>query len=212
MNAGTKSLTFWKAGKTLSNNGGNGMEASDPTAAGYELLRKEAVGNPKRAREMLTKLIKGPARELEQTLERASRPGEGRVRQVVATAYRLMVEGPAVLRPWLEKWLADEPDEFAKRALRAATDARSILGGHAELPPAPTELPRNIAATYRYVTERLCHKIRNSLGLPDTQLVRLTALIGTVQDPSARASLTEILAGLRSGFERIAKLSTSSSA
>ena len=167
----------------------------------YEQLRRLAVGDARRAREELSRLIAQQPAVLPTLMERASRAGEGRVRQVVATAVRLNPVARQVLLSWVEGWMPVEADEFALRAIKDALAA-------VELPPAPTparaELPRDFAATYRYVAERLCHQVRNSLARPDTELLRLRAFVGRLQGAD-RDVLTEILAGLQTGFERVAK-------
>lgn len=167
----------------------------------YEQLRRLAVGDARRAREELSRLLAQHPAILPGLMERASRAGEGRVRQVVATAVRLDPAARQALLSWVEGWMPVEADEFALRAMR---DALAAVEPRPAPPPARAELPMDFAATYRYVTERLCHQVRNSLARPDTELLRLRAFVGRLQGAD-RDALTEIIAGLQTGFERVAK-------
>jgi signal transduction histidine kinase len=94
-----------------------------------------------------------------------------------------------------------EPDEFTRRAIAAA-----LTPDTPPVPPRPiAELPRDFAETYRYVTERLCHQVRNALAPADTELLRLERVLRTLTDPDARSTITEILGGLQAGFDRAAR-------
>lgn len=167
----------------------------------YERFRRLAVADPRRAREQLSLMAASADVILPLLMERASRAGEGRVRQIVATAIRLDSAVREALGAWVERWLPVEADEFALKAIRDALAAGSPA---AVATATPAELPRDFAATYRYVTERLCHQVRNSLALPDTELLRLKEFAQRVEGDD-RAALNDILAGLQSGFERVAR-------
>ena len=74
---------------------------------------------------------------------------------------------------------------------------------------APRPIPRNLATqtlvAYRYVADRLCHRIRNGLALPSTQLLRLRQLLADITDEKLRTDLTEILSGFQTGLQRISR-------
>src|SRR5688572_162837 len=144
------------------------MAASETVDRAYEQFRRVAVGDPRRARDLLLQMVSEPGGNLAQMMERASRASEGRVRQLVATTVRVDAAAKAALRPWLDRGLSVEADESALRAIRDAWAAEGP-------PPATavtTELPKDFADTYRYVTERICHQVRNALALPDSELLR----------------------------------------
>jgi signal transduction histidine kinase len=168
----------------------------------YERLRSLAVHEPRKARDLLVLVVSAHGSQLAPLLELASRPGEGRIRQIVATTMRVNPDVSDIFRPWLERWLALEDDEFAVRAIRealAVVASPTTRNGE-------TELPRNFAETYRYVSERLCHRVRNSLSAPDTALFQLELLLPKIQDPSVRTRLEGILADLQSGIHRISRM------
>jgi signal transduction histidine kinase len=58
---------------------------------------------------------------------------------------------------------------------------------------------------YRYVADRLCHRIRNALAFPGAQLNRLEHVIGDISDPTLKSDLMDILAGCQTGFLRISR-------
>lgn len=179
------------------------MDASDDVAEEYGRLRRLAVGDPRQAREWLIRMVTQQNDRVRRVMEMASRPGEGRVRQIIATTIRINATVRSVLRPWLDEWVAVESDEFALRAMRDVIEGEQ----HQPVPvaPLPAELPRHFPETYRYVSERLCHLVRNALALPDTELRRLGQAMRLVKDENVRAALTDILSGLRTGFQRVAR-------
>jgi hypothetical protein len=65
------------------------MAVNETAEAAYDRLRRLATGDPKRAREEILKLIAERPDLISDLLVRASRPGEGRVRQLAATTARV---------------------------------------------------------------------------------------------------------------------------
>jgi signal transduction histidine kinase len=180
------------------------MAANDPADRVYEGLRRlAATGDPRRARDELLRIMSVEPGLLPAVLDRASRAGEGRVRQVAASAARVDAAARSLLQGWLARWHAVEPDEFTKRALG------SVLADDRAAPPPPVkaaaELPRDFADTYRYVTERVCHQVRNALAPADTELIRFERVVRTLSDPAAKAALTDILGSLQAGFDRASR-------
>ncbi len=179
------------------------MAAVDPTDALYDGLRRlAAAGDPRRARDEFLRVMSAQADLLPALLDRASRPGEGRVRQVAASTARVDPAARTRLHEWLVRWHAVEPDEFTKRAIGLVLAPDRVADPPAR---ASAELPREFADTYRYVTERVCHQVRNALGPADTELLRLERVVRTLSDPAAKAALTEILGSLQAGFDRASR-------
>lgn len=164
-------------------------------------LRWLAASDPKQARTAFCALLQGDAALLNDVLKSASRPGDGRLRQMIATVYRTDATATA-LEPWLRQWIEIEPDEFTKSAIANALSARIP-----EVPPRPS--PRSQAANtveaYRYVADRLCHRVRNAMSLPSAQLARLAHIARDVGDPVLQTELMEVLAGLQTGLRRISR-------
>jgi signal transduction histidine kinase len=164
-------------------------------------LRWLAASDPKRARAAFQELLQRGGDALSALLTSASQPGDGRLRQMIATVFRTDSTA-TILEPWLRRWLEVEPDEFTKAAIESALASRS---------PAPMvrPAPRNPAAqaleAYRFVSDRLCHRIRNAITLPNAQIKRLEHLISETSDPTLKNELMQILAGLQTGFVRIAR-------
>lgn len=165
-------------------------------------LRRSAASDPKRARSEFVAILQGQENFLSELLESASGPGDGRLRQMIATVYRINGR-PSILEPWLLKWIQVESDEFTKSAIRSALaglDARN------EDPSSSTRSAPQLVEAYRYVSDRLCHRVRNALARPSVEIQRLEHLIGSLSDSDLRRELDEILAVLKSGLIRIARV------
>lgn len=176
------------------------MEHNPEDEALFEDLRRLVVSEPKQARGDFSKILTSGAGRLEAVLEMASRPGEGRIRQMIATVARLNPD--TRLDPWLKKWLGVEADEFTKAAIKGAIEQSS--------PPKRSTTqrrshPNHFVEAYRYVSDRLCHRVRNSLTLPGAQFIRMQNCIDDIQDPALQSELSEILASLRLSYQRISR-------
>jgi signal transduction histidine kinase len=164
-------------------------------------LRWMAASDPKQARTAFHAILQGQEEVLNNVLTAASRPGDGRLRQMIATVFKTD-EKATILESWLRRWLEVEPDEFTKNAIESALASRAPA-------PAPRPASRNptvqTVEAYRYVADRLCHRIRNALTLPNSQLIRLQYLVGDIGDPSLKQELMEILTGFQTGLLRISR-------
>jgi signal transduction histidine kinase len=168
----------------------------------YARLRKAVASDVKQARKDFCALLVGPSETLVAILELASRAGEGRVRQMIATAARVEPLTDPIL-PWLRRWLDLESDEFAHSAIIAALATREsaapVVSALVEMPPAFVE-------SYRYVAERLCHRVRNTLTIPTAMVVRLEQLCEQTTDPAVRSELMSIVARLRPALQRLSRI------
>lgn len=165
-----------------------------------ENLRWLAASDPKQARATFQAFLQNGDAAVNDLLTSASRPGDGRLRKMIATVFR-MDTGATSLEPWLRRWLEVEPDEFTKAAIESALANRT--------PTPPRATTRNPATetleAYRFVADRLCHRIRNAMTLPNAQIKRLEHLIGDINDAALKNELMEILAGFQTGFVRISR-------
>jgi signal transduction histidine kinase len=164
-------------------------------------LRWLAASDPKQARVAFQALLERHDEILNDVLASASRPGDGRLRQMIATVFRTDSKA-TTLEPWLRRWLEAEPDEFTKAAIESALASRTLA-------PTPRSVSRSPAAqiveAYRYVADRLCHRIRNALTLPSSQIIRLQHLVGDLTDAALKQELMEILSGFQTGLLRISR-------
>ena len=166
----------------------------------YDRLRRLVASDPKQARAAFGGLLSdGPAAALRDVLERATRPGEGRMRQMIATAARLE-NSATVVEPWLRRWLAAESDEFTREAVSAA-----LRSAEPAPPAAPRrlEMPAHFVEAYRYAAERLCHRVRNPLTRSAVLLLRLEQLARDAAGPREREELTAIYGDLQTFFQRV---------
>ena len=117
----------------------------------YERLRRLAVEDPKTARTMFLEAFEANDNDLPEFLERLRKPGEARLRQVVANALRAHPQKNRLV-PELLLWRDTETDEFTRRAIAGALagiDASALL-------PAIRKLTRGVAeGNHRRVQLRL---------------------------------------------------------
>jgi len=162
------------------------MEKPESGATIFADLRKLAAESPKDARTRFAAILDSNANALEDVMRLASAPGEGRLRQLIANtvAKRRDKAGVAI---HLNRWLEIETDEFAKSAIAAAVADIQIGSFQPAAPPEPPQL----VETYRYVADRLCHRVRNSLTGPAQHLRKLESLLnGGTDANSAEAKST----------------------
>lgn len=166
------------------------MANRDGALAAFEELRGLAAESPRDARAKLTALLDSGDTVLEETLRLASAPGEGRLRQIIANAVRNRPDKGRVV-PHLVRWLELETDEFARAAIGGAL----VDVERAQYPSAAAvDLPR-LVDTYRYVADRLCHRVRNSLTGPSQYLRKLESLLNGGTDPiigEAKATIGQL--------------------
>lgn len=165
----------------------------------YRQLRRLVVLEPKQARSSIVSLFIGGSAALPDVLARASRPGEGRMRQMIAMAAKLS-QSANVIEPILRAWQAVEPDEFTRRAITSALDSIRPRA------PATTrifEMPEQFVAAYRYASERLCHRVRNPLTKSASLLLRLKQCANNTSDAELRSYLTALYSDLHSLVQRV---------
>jgi len=141
----------------------------------YEHLRRLALEDPREAKKVFLAAFEANSKELSEFLARLGKPNEGRLRQVVANAVRTHPEKGRII-PELVQWRETETDEFTRRAIEGAlvdVDPIAILGTVHQQIAAPDQL----AEVYRYVSDRLRHRLRNSMLSAQAQASRLKKLV-----------------------------------
>lgn len=141
----------------------------------YERLRRLAAEDPMEAKKVFLAIFEANSKELSELLARLRKPNEGRLRQVVANAVRTHPEKDRII-PELVLWGETETDEFTRRAIEGAlidVDRAAIQEGNLQQTAAPSEL----ADVYRYVSDRLRHRLRNTMLSAQTQANRLNKLM-----------------------------------
>jgi signal transduction histidine kinase len=163
------------------------MANSDISANIFAELRRLAVESPRDARLRVARLLDSGADSLDDVLHLASAPGEGRLRQLIANAVRNRKDKARIV-PHLVRWQRAETDEFARGAIAAAlVDVEPA----ASEPSRPADLPQ-VVETYRYVANRLCHRVRNSLTGPSQHLRKLEALLNGGTDAKSAEAKTAV--------------------
>lgn len=164
----------------------------------YEEFQTLTVQDPRQARTRFCEMLVADAPELDVLLRHVSAPGDGRVRLLIANAVRGRPDKSKVV-PFLLKWYENEPDEFAKRAIGVALEGVQVNPS-----PARQQLvDPNLVAIYRYVTDRLKHRLRNELMGPMAHIIRLRTHVDRIGDDQLRTDLSEILSLLDDSFQRV---------
>lgn len=157
----------------------------------YERLRRLGVEDPKTARVVFLEAFEANNNDLPEFLEHLRRPGEARLRQVVANAVRAH-PGKKRLVPELLFWRETETDEFTRRAIAGAlADVDASALQH----PKETSmevLPKEIVDAYRYVSERLRHRLRNTMLAAQAQASRVKSAAANNAVPDIQVPLAKI--------------------
>jgi signal transduction histidine kinase len=152
-------------------------ESDMPVTEGlYELLRRLAVEDPREAKKLFLATFEANSHELSEFLTRLRKPNEGRLRQVVANSVRAHPEKGRII-PELVHWRETETDEFTRRAIEGAlvdVDSVSVRTGTLQ---EHTSARSELADTYRYVSDRLRHRLRNTMLSAQAQANRLKKLM-----------------------------------
>lgn len=157
----------------------------------YERLHRLAVEDPKQARKIFLEAFESGSEELSALFVALERPSEGRLRQVVANALRNHPEKHRAL-PQLFRWRDAETDEFTRRAIEGAlidVDQSFVPAGH---PNQNIRGPSELGDVYRYVADRLRHRLRNTMLSAQAQTARLKRLT----EFSAEADVLTVVAKL----------------
>ncbi len=156
----------------------------------YELLRRLAIADPKSARTAFLEAFEAKDNELPDLLEHLRKPGEARLRQVIANAVRAHPSKQQLL-PELRVWQDVETDEFTRRAIAGALAANDAAAPRRKESSADV-LPKEVVAAYRYVSERLRHRLRNTMLSAQSQANRLKSATSTAANPDIQAALAKM--------------------
>jgi C4-dicarboxylate-specific signal transduction histidine kinase len=141
----------------------------------YDRLRRLAVEDPQEARKRFLAAFEANSAELSDFLIRLSRPSDGRLRQIVANALRTHPHKGRIVRVLLS-WRETETDEFTRRAIEGAL-ADVENGGRESTFQEQTIEPRQLADVYRYVADRLRHRLLNTMLSAQAQADQLKTLV-----------------------------------
>jgi signal transduction histidine kinase len=170
----------------------NYVESDIPASESvYQRLRRLAVEDPKEAKQVFLATFEANSEDLSELLARLRKPNEGRLRQVVANAIRTHPEKGRMI-PELILWRETETDEFTRRAIEGAlvdVDSPALREGSLyQQANAPSEL----ADVYRYVSDRLRHRLRNTMLSAQAQANRLKKLMATDLGTDVQTTLAKL--------------------
>lgn len=157
----------------------------------YERLRRLAVEDPKEARRVFLGAFESNSEELHAFLALLDRPNEGRLRQVVANAVRHHPEKRRAVAE-LFRWRQAETDEFTRRAIEGAlsdVDPTAVREGKAQQ---NITAPSDLGDVYRYVADRLRHRLRNTMLSAQAHANRLKKLISADVDADIQTVIAKL--------------------
>jgi len=157
----------------------------------YERLIRLAVEDPRMARKVFLEAFEANSSDLPEFLDRLRRPGEARLRQVVANAVRVHPEKRRIV-PELLLWRDSETDEFTRRAIAGALTDVDASALQVPKGSAAEALPREVIDAYRYVSGRLKHRLRNTMLSAQAQASRLRAAATNGAAPDLQVTLAKI--------------------
>jgi signal transduction histidine kinase len=134
------------------------MNDADPAEVAYREMRELCLVDPLAARRHLTGLLQAHDALFEKIVERASGPDDGRLRQTIARALQRRPE-VRMFTAQLREWRARETDEFTLSAIDDALFVEPSVSRKVR----PLTEPEDLAATYRYLSGRLRHRVLNAM-------------------------------------------------
>ena len=182
------------------------MENKETEDQIYESIRRLAAEDPKAARSKIVKLLDERDPSLEVIIKVAMNPPEGRMRQLIANSLKGRSDLTAYV-PTLVEWLDREVDEFAKRSIDLCLEGIDLSGNRTPKEDATDGLINpHLFDAYRYVSERLRHRVNNCLLGTYAPLEKIRNGIGELNQGQMRIDLQQAVAKLDSSLQKISSI------
>lgn len=179
------------------------MVAADEADATIQQLRELALVDPLGAKGRITALLDSSDLDLARAvMVRLRSPADGRLRQLVARA----ITGHSARTSLIEivvEWRRTETDEFALRAIQAALVDDERASSSRRVPSG--SLP-SILETYRYVSGRLQHRVRNNLPPAGLSVDRLASELHAAGGEALLARVQPSLAAVRDALRQLGRM------
>jgi hypothetical protein len=179
------------------------MERSEDSESLYLKLRTLAYSEPKKARYLFCKLLDAKSPLLESLFDKCSELGESRTRHVVANAFKNR-DDREIYSNILFAWLDVEDDEFTKTALLEVVAGIEPKVDGRQSPSHNFE--KQLIEPYRYISERLCHRVRNSIPEVRTEVLKLRASIVNITDSTIKDEIVLITNKLDDAVVRVGEV------
>jgi signal transduction histidine kinase len=124
-------------------------------------------------------------------LEHLRKAGEGRLRQVIANAVRAHPLKQRLF-PELIIWQDAETDEFTRRAILGAMAESGSSVPLRRKDSSAAVLPKEVVDAYKYVSERLRHRLRNTMLSVQSQANRLKSATSRDANPDIQSTLAKM--------------------
>jgi signal transduction histidine kinase len=157
----------------------------------YGRLRRLAVEDPREARVVFLAAFEAKSSELTDLFAQLRKPNEGRLRQVVANSVRAHPEKARIVSELLQ-WRETETDEFTRRAIDGALVDVEPATLREDKILEKVAAPSELADVYRYVADRLRHRLRNTMLSAQAQASRLNRLMATAQSSEVQTVVAKL--------------------
>ena len=157
----------------------------------YERLRRLAVEDPREARVVFLAEFEAKSPGLTDLFARLRQPNEGRLRQVIANSVRAHPEKARIVAELLE-WRETETDEFTRRAIEGALADVDPSALREDKTLDKIAAPSELVVVYRYVADRLRHRLRNTMLAAQAQASKLNRLMATGQGSEVQAVVAKL--------------------
>jgi signal transduction histidine kinase len=157
----------------------------------YERLRRLAVEDPREARLVFLAAFEAKSPELTDLFAQLRKPNAGRLRQVIANSVRVHPEKARIVSELLQ-WRESETDEFTRRAIAGALADVDPTALREDKVVQQVAESSELMVVYRYVADRLRHRLRNTMLAVQGQASRLNRLIATGQSTEVQAVLAKL--------------------
>jgi signal transduction histidine kinase len=157
----------------------------------YERLRRLAVEDPREARGVFLAAFEAKSPGLADLFARLRKPNAGRLRQVVANSVRAHPEKARIVSELLQ-WRETETDEFTRRAIDGALVDVDSTALREDKTLQKVAAPSELVDMYRYVADRLRHRLRNTMLAAQAQASRLNRLTATVQGSEVQTVVAKL--------------------
>jgi signal transduction histidine kinase len=164
------------------------MPAHEPL---YERLRGLAVEDPREARVVFLAEFEAKSPGLNDLFARLRKPNEGRLRQVIANSVRAHPEKARIVAELLQ-WRETETDEFTRRAIAGALADVDPTALREDKTAQKVAASSELVVVYRYVADRLRHRLRNTMLAAQAQASRLNRLMAAGQAGEVQAVLAKL--------------------
>ncbi|MFZ1083424.1 MAG: ATP-binding protein [Terracidiphilus sp.] len=147
--------------------------------------------DPREARVVFLAEFEAKSPGLSDLFAQLRKPNEGRLRQVIANSVRAHPEKARIVTELLQ-WRETETDEFTRRAIAGALADVDPTALREDKTVQKVAASSELVVVYRYVADRLRHRLRNTMLAAQDQASRLNRLMAMDLGSEVQAVLAKL--------------------